>query len=121
VNVYQGAFTVYNYNSAADSFINANLKNISLGRKGKAEATELIYKMTHVGVLNHGRATILHTKNWFEQALQIELGNTSKTFQDIRNRKKETASFALKLDKALRQYIEQLDEEDLQNIKMKRA
>ena len=34
VNVYQGAFTVYNYNSAADSIINTTLTNISLGRKG---------------------------------------------------------------------------------------
>lgn len=34
VNVYQGAFTVYNYNSNQDSVINATLTNISLGRKG---------------------------------------------------------------------------------------
>ncbi|MCV9929939.1 hypothetical protein OIU83_19925 [Flavobacterium sp. LS1R49] len=34
VNVYQGAFTVYNFNSAQDSVINATLTNISLGRKG---------------------------------------------------------------------------------------
>jgi hypothetical protein len=34
VNVYQGAFTVYNYNSDAKSVINATLTNISLGRKG---------------------------------------------------------------------------------------
>lgn len=34
VNVYQGAFTVYNYNSNQDSIINATLTNITLGRKG---------------------------------------------------------------------------------------
>jgi hypothetical protein len=34
VNVYQGAFTVYNFNSNVDSVINATLTNISLGRKG---------------------------------------------------------------------------------------
>jgi hypothetical protein len=34
VNVYQGAFTVYNFNSNPDSIINATLTNISLGRKG---------------------------------------------------------------------------------------
>lgn len=34
VNVYQGAFTVYNYNSDTTSVINATLTNISLGRKG---------------------------------------------------------------------------------------
>lgn len=34
VNVYQGAFTVYNYNSDASSIIHATLTNISLGRKG---------------------------------------------------------------------------------------
>jgi hypothetical protein len=34
VNVYQGAFTVYNFNSELDSVIEATLTNISLGRKG---------------------------------------------------------------------------------------
>jgi hypothetical protein len=34
VNVYQGAFTVYNFNSNTDSVINATLTNIRLGRKG---------------------------------------------------------------------------------------
>ncbi len=34
VNVYQGAFTVYNFNSEQNSVINATLTNISLGRKG---------------------------------------------------------------------------------------
>ncbi len=34
VNVYQGAFTVYNYNSDVKSTIHATLTNISLGRKG---------------------------------------------------------------------------------------
>lgn len=34
VNVYQGAFTVYNYNSDPGSVINATLTNISIGRKG---------------------------------------------------------------------------------------
>lgn len=34
VNVFQGAFTVYNFNSDPGSVINATLKNISLGRKG---------------------------------------------------------------------------------------
>lgn len=34
VNVYQGAFTVYNFNSNPDSIIKATLTNITLGRKG---------------------------------------------------------------------------------------
>ncbi|MGN6532247.1 MAG: hypothetical protein ACTHK0_10900 [Ginsengibacter sp.] len=34
VNVYQGAFTVYNYNSDEKSVINATLTNINLGRNG---------------------------------------------------------------------------------------
>lgn len=34
VNVFQGAFTVYNFNSDPESVINATLTNISLGRKG---------------------------------------------------------------------------------------
>nr|WP_068893393.1 hypothetical protein [Pedobacter panaciterrae] len=34
VNVFQGAFTVYNFNSDPDSVIHATLTNISLGRKG---------------------------------------------------------------------------------------
>ena len=34
VNVYQGAFTVYNYNSNPQSIIDITLENISIGRKG---------------------------------------------------------------------------------------
>jgi hypothetical protein len=34
VNVYQGAFTVYNYNSDPQSVIDITLENISMGRKG---------------------------------------------------------------------------------------
>ncbi|QZT38591.1 hypothetical protein K5X82_06775 [Halosquirtibacter xylanolyticus] len=34
VNVYQGAFTVYNYNSDPNSLIDINLKGISVGREG---------------------------------------------------------------------------------------
>lgn len=34
VNIYQGAFTVYNYNSDEKSIINTTLTNISIGRKG---------------------------------------------------------------------------------------
>jgi hypothetical protein len=73
----------------------------------KAEVVEIIYELV--------------TK-WFEQEFQIDLGNVSKIFQDIRNRKKETTTLALRMDKALRLYIEQLDEEDLKkSFKAKRA
>lgn len=34
VNVYQGAFTVYNFNGDSDSLITATLTNISIGRNG---------------------------------------------------------------------------------------
>lgn len=34
VNVYQGAFTIYNFNGDQDSIIHATLKDISVGRKG---------------------------------------------------------------------------------------
>jgi hypothetical protein len=78
----------------------------------KAEAVEIIYELVHVGVLCNGQAAIVQVTRWFEQEFQIDLGNVSKIFQDIRNRKKETTTLALKMDKALRQYIEQLDEEE---------
>jgi RteC protein len=81
----------------------------------KAEAVEIIYELVHVGVINNGQATIMQVTKWFEQEFQIDLGNVSKIFQDIRNRKKETTTLALRMDKALRQYIEELDEEDLRN------
>ena len=88
----------------------------------KAEAVEIIYELVHVGVINNGHATIMQVTKWFGQEFQIDLGNVSKIFQDIRNRKKETATLALRMDKALRQYIEELDEEDLRNtFKDKRA
>lgn len=88
----------------------------------KTDATELIYELIHTGVLNHGRATLSQTSNWFENMFKIDLGNLTKTFQEIRNRKKETTSFALRLDKALLRYIDQLDEEDeLNNSNSRRA
>jgi hypothetical protein len=75
-----------------------------------------------VGVLNNGNASIMQVTRWFEQEFQIELVNVPKIFQDIRNRRKETTSLALKMDKALRQYIDQLDEEDMErNQNAKRA
>jgi len=88
----------------------------------KAEAVELIYELVKVGVLNNGNASIMQVTRWFEQEFQIELVNVPKIFQDIRNRRKETTSLALKMDKALRLYIDQLDEEDMErNTKMRRA
>jgi len=88
----------------------------------KAEAVELIYELVKVGVLNNGNASIMQVTRWFEQEFQIELVNVPKIFQDIRNRRKETTSQALKMDKTLRQYIEQLDEEEFEkNNKSKRA
>jgi RteC protein len=88
----------------------------------KAEAVEIIYELVHVGVINNGKATIMQVTKWFEQEFQIDLGNVSKIFQDIRNRKKEITTLALRMDKALRLYIEQLDEEDLKkSFKAKRA
>jgi hypothetical protein len=88
----------------------------------KAEAVEIIYELVHVRVLNNGQATIIQVTKWFEQEFQIDLGNVSKIFQDIRNRKKETTTLALRMDKALRQYIERLDEEEWENdIKSRRA
>jgi len=80
----------------------------------KAEAVELIYELVKVGVLNNGNASIMQLTRWFEQEFQIELVNVPKIFQDIRNRRKETTSLALKMYKALRQYIEQPDEEEFE-------
>lgn len=83
---------------------------------------ELFYELVKVGVLNNGNASIMQVIRWFEQEFQIELVNVPKIFQDIRNRRKETTSLALKMNKALRQYIELLDEAELEkNTKMRRA
>jgi RteC protein len=88
----------------------------------KAEAVELIYELVKVGVLNNGSASIMQVTRWFELEFQIELVNVPKIFQDIRNRRKETTSLALKMDKALRQYIEQLDDQEMErNHNMRRA
>ncbi len=78
----------------------------------KAEAVELIYELVKVGVLNNGQITIRQLTRWFEQEFQIELSNVYKYFQDIRNRRKETTSLAIKMDKVLRLYIDQLDDEE---------
>ena len=78
----------------------------------KAEAVELIYALTHAGVFNNGQVTTKMVIDWFEVSLEIGLGNTSKIFQEIRNRKKNIASLIGKMDKALLGYIDQLDNEE---------
>ena len=88
----------------------------------KTEAVEFIYELTHVGVFNNGKASTAQVTKWFEYTFHIDLGNVSKIFQDIRNRKKETAAFAHKLEKALLRYIDELDQEDSEkNQLQKRA
>jgi RteC protein len=88
----------------------------------KAEAVELIYELVTVGVFNNGRTTIMQLTRWFEKEFQIEIRNVPKIFQEIRNRRKETTFLALKMDKALREYIDQLDnEEEERNGNWRRA
>lgn len=51
VVVHQGALTVYNYSSDPESIINANIKNITLGRE---KAPVITYGTSAIGFVNCG-------------------------------------------------------------------
>ena len=78
----------------------------------KTDLTELIYTLYAVGVFNKGKATIKDITRFFEEALQINLGNTSVTFQEILRRKESTA-FLDRLSDAFDNYIDRVEQKNI--------
>jgi hypothetical protein len=78
----------------------------------KTDLTELIYALYAVQAFNKGKATIKDITRFFEEALQINLGNTSVTFQEILRRKESTA-FLSRLSDAFDNYIDQVEQKNI--------
>lgn len=78
----------------------------------KTDLIELVYALHSGGVFNKGTASIAGIARFFEAALNIQLGNTSMTFQEILRRKESTA-FLDRLKKKLEEHITNIDEKNL--------
>lgn len=76
----------------------------------KAALTELIFALHHTNCFNGGTADLAHTVRWFENKLDIDLGNYHKSIQEIRQRKSPNTKFLHLLTENLRAYFESLEE-----------
>ena len=76
----------------------------------KAALTELIFALHHTNCFNGGNADLAQTVRWFENKLEIDLGNYHKSIQEIRNRKSPNTKFLHLLTENLKAYFETLDE-----------
>ncbi|HEY8734041.1 MAG TPA: RteC domain-containing protein, partial [Puia sp.] len=77
----------------------------------KAGATELIYGLKRSGFINNGNVSLKRIKIWFEKTFNIDLGNTSKQFQELQRRKMSTGSIFDKLKEAFNKAIEEIEQE----------
>lgn len=74
----------------------------------KTDLIELIYGLHANRVFNNGKITIKAITHFFEQALDVKLGNTSLRFQEIL-RRKDSVAFLNKICDALEAYITRID------------
>lgn len=77
----------------------------------KASATELVYALKHSGLIDNGNASLKKIKTWFEKTFSVDLGNTSKVFQEIQARKMGNISVFDKLKEAFKKAIDEIEEE----------
>lgn len=75
----------------------------------KAALTELIFALHHTNCFNAGNADLSQTVRWFENKLEIDLGNYHKSIQEIRNRKSPNTKFLQLLTDNLKAYFESLE------------
>lgn len=75
----------------------------------KAALTELIFALHHTNCFNGGNADLSQTVRWFENKLEIDLGNYHKTMTEIGNRKTNQTKFIQLLQDNLNAYIEALE------------
>lgn len=78
----------------------------------KTDLTELVYALYACGAFNKGKATIKEITRFFENSLQISLGNTSVTFQEIL-RRKESIVFLSRLGDSFEHYIDQVEQKNI--------
>ncbi len=76
----------------------------------KAALTELIFALHHTNCFNGGNSDLAQAVRWFENKLEIDLGNYHKSIQEIRNRKSPNTKFLHLLTENLKAYFETLEE-----------
>jgi hypothetical protein len=75
----------------------------------KAALIELIYALQSADVINKGKSHIREIATGFEKLFQINLGNYSRQFQDIRIRKTGKTNFIDELKHSLEQRMDESD------------
>ena len=75
----------------------------------KVGLTEVIYAFTALGTFNNGNANVKMISNYLENVFFVNLGNTSATFQDIRNRKTGNTKFIDSMKEGVERRIATLD------------
>jgi hypothetical protein len=87
-----------------------NDKNVLLKwTDSKTGLIELMYALQRKGCFNNGQAEIKEIAEFFEQILDIDLGNYYRTFQEIRIRKSGRTNFLDQLKAVLIQYMDEVD------------
>ena len=81
--------------------------------ESKIALTEVIYSFKETGAINYGRATLKQITACFEKMFSIDLGNVSKSFQDIKNRKTGRPLFMDRLKANLEKAIEREIQTDI--------
>lgn len=75
----------------------------------KAAIIELIYGLHSCGVINNGNVEVKQIAAFFEEHLNVQIGNWYRAFQDMRERKTNRTIFADLLKKKL---LERMDQND---------
>ena len=68
-----------------------------------------MYALQRKGCFNNGQAEIKEIAEFFEQTMDIDLGNYYRTFQEIRIRKSGRTNFLDQLKTVLIQYMDEVD------------
>jgi len=75
----------------------------------RLDLVELIYALQASGAMNYGEADLKDVCAFFENGLQIKVGDLYRAFHDISNRKKEHIKFVSRLKGDLEKKIIELD------------
>jgi len=96
--------------NANKSDFGKNLNDVGLKwTDSKTGLIELMYALQRKGCFNNGQAELKEIAEFFEQILDIDLGNYYRTFQEIRIRKSGRANFLDQLKTILIQYMDEVD------------
>lgn len=79
----------------------------------KVDLTELSYALKEAGCFNNGQASVKEIIDWFQSSFRVDIGNYSRTFQEILIRKKGYTPFLNKLTNALVGRIDSIEGEHI--------